>query len=99
MLPAVFDAGVVGGVRLRECNLQGALIELPVATYTIAEIVMAGFDRRCIRYRRPVSGQGPDGQLRLPHVPEVGIDRDCSEFQKAFQTNLEQLLLDGDLFR
>jgi hypothetical protein len=96
VLPAVFDEGVVEGVRKWDAGRQGALIDVPIGTRTIAELVMAGFDRRSLQYRRSVEGQELDGQLRLPHVAEEGIDRDCRKFQEAFGAHLNQHLLAGD---
>ena len=53
----------------------GILLQVPVATATIAEIVMAGLDGRGYRYRPLRDARSfPEGLASVPQVPEPGID-------------------------
>jgi hypothetical protein len=95
LLPAVFGETLVEGVRTAQSRLEAALVSLPIGTRTVAEIVMAGFDRRELQLREPRAQLAPDGRLRLPTLPEVGIDPDGTALQNAFHAQLSQILMAG----
>lgn len=72
LLPFLYDPGVVESLRL---NLSfGMLYLLPAATETIAEIIMAGMDRRPALFRKPVPGEEhPVGAATVEPPPECGF--------------------------
>ena len=74
VVPVLFDQGVV----LQTRGLLGlALVPLPAATRTVAELIMAGVDGRPALYRpRTDEHDQPAGVLSLPLHPEQGIGTD-----------------------
>ncbi len=72
LLPWLYDAGLVESVRL---NLSpGILFSLPAATETIAEIILAGIERRPAAFRKPVPGEEyPIGAPVIELPPETGF--------------------------
>ncbi len=86
IIPALYDrqlvdrlAGDPGGVMLR----------IPVATSTLAEIVMSAVDARPYRFRPlPDSTSFPDPVARVANIPEKGIDYDGL---RAFQEFVDHL--------
>ena len=91
ILPAIHDAGVVSDVRRRKGDVTEHIIALPTELRTLAEIIMAGADRREARLR-PVQAEGyfPDGEPSLAPPPESGRDRDADgkQFQRDLFTDL-----------
>lgn len=75
LLPIAFDQASINAVRAQRSNVESTTIALLAATRTLAEIIMAGVDRRTTRFRPLDSDEKlPDGELRIPLCPEVGID-------------------------
>ncbi|MEN8197976.1 MAG: hypothetical protein ABFS30_15925, partial [Pseudomonadota bacterium] len=75
VLPAIYDHGVIEAVRTRKYNVDAALLELPAGIRTVAEVIMAGVDRRKTRYRSDRE-RFPEGIYSLPLPPEGGFDAD-----------------------
>lgn len=74
VVPVLFDQGVVLQTR---GLLDLALVQLPAATRTVAELIMAGVDGRPALYRpRTHEHDQPAGVLSLPLHPEQGIGTD-----------------------
>jgi hypothetical protein len=99
LLPVIFDAAVVHGMRIRIAGGQSfALVDLPAATKTLAEIVMAGTDRRPAEFQPSTTRRDfPAGQLCLQRPPETGIDPELREFQKAWNKQMiDEFLAQGD---
>lgn len=74
VLPAVHDAAVVSDVRRRKGAAGESIVPLPAESRTLAEIIMAGADRRAARFRLPLPREGhfPAGEYDLPDPPEPG---------------------------
>jgi hypothetical protein len=73
-VPYLFDSGVASGLRAHMLDPQAAILEIPCALSTVAEVVMAAVEDRETRFLPPESdGQYPDGTRLLPHPPESGI--------------------------
>lgn len=73
VLPAVFDPGVLGSVRGRGADPALAVMALPIATPTVAELVMAGVDRRPLNFQAMTRPRElPRGEFALPPPPEAG---------------------------
>ncbi|MGH7494798.1 MAG: hypothetical protein ACREOO_20695 [bacterium] len=87
LLPLLYDPGVVESVRL---NLHlGVLFSLPAATAMIAEIIMAGIDRRPALYRKPVPGEEfPVGSPVIELPPECGFSTTVPDVANAFDEHL-----------
>jgi hypothetical protein len=89
LLPALYDHGVVENVRSACGDVEVALLSVPAHLETIAEIVMAGADRRAAEFcvRRPERSY-PKGVLCLPEPPEGGFDEDGTEALQALEKHL-----------
>lgn len=95
-VPAVFDEGVVEGVRVRKTDVGAAVVALPAATRTIAEIIMAGVDRRQASFKASSGGEEewPEGTLVLPTPPESGIKGLGKPFKNDFDAHLVDKFVD-----
>lgn len=89
LLPVIYDAAVIEGTRTRVTGGQVALMSLPSATRTLAEIIMAGTDRRPSEFR-PAAGEldFPLGLLALPDPPESGIDAGHESFLRNWHVQM-----------
>jgi len=74
LVPALFDRGVVRhAAGLRSLSL----VPLPAATFTVAELIMAGVDGRAARFRQRAHVDDlPRGELDLPQHAEGGFSTD-----------------------
>lgn len=91
ILPAIHDAAVVSDVRWRKGDANESIISLRAELRTLAEIIMAGADRRAARLRPPpprVKGYFPAGELSLPEPPESGRDADGKQFMEDWRKHL-----------
>ncbi len=89
VLPAVYDHGVVETVRNACGEVAAELLTLPACYPTVAEIVMAGADRRVASFcDREREEDFPRGKLNLPTPPETGFDSDGEEAQRALDEHL-----------
>ncbi len=89
LLPAIYDAGVVSDVRRRKGDTAEPVIALPTRLHTLAEIIMAGADRREARLRPPPTEHYfPHGELSLPEPPECGRDPSNNRFTTDWHTHL-----------
>ena len=71
ILPLLWDVGAICSIR-SQMDI-GAIISIPFATGTIAEIVMAGSAKRPVRFKQGVvSEEGPKGEFSLPFAEEIG---------------------------
>jgi hypothetical protein len=97
-LPAVYDHGVVETVRSACGDVQAGLLALPAYHHTVAEIIMAGADRRPLELcARRDDNHFPKGRLRLPEPPECGFDEDGRQAMAAIEEHLaRKLTLDPD---
>ncbi|MBF0631366.1 MAG: hypothetical protein HQL89_10305 [Magnetococcales bacterium] len=74
LLPALYDHGVIEGVRIDKKKNKALLVDVPAFHATVAEIVMAGVDSRETRFRpRERETQFPKGVLQLPDAPDSGF--------------------------
>lgn len=98
ILPAVYDHGVVETVRGACGDAQAGLLALPAYHHTVAEIVMAGADRRPLDLcARRDDNHFPKGRLCLPEPPECGFDEDGRQAMAAIEEHLaHKLALDSD---
>jgi hypothetical protein len=89
ILPTVYDHGVVETVRNARGDTAAAMLTLPAHHPTVAEIIMAGVDRRetlfCPRERED---DFPKGRLNLPEPPEGGFDSDGQNALAALNAHL-----------
>ncbi|MCB1821560.1 MAG: hypothetical protein KDI73_08265, partial [Candidatus Competibacteraceae bacterium] len=91
IVPALYDYGVVRWAGSQYGDGSAALVLLPAYTKTVAEIIMAGTDRRATRFRhREDDADQPAGELNLPQMPECGIDADNAEVRTALQRYLNK---------
>lgn len=75
ILPAVYDHGIVESVRNAWGEVNAAFVALPAHYPTVAEIIMAGADRRETLFSpRKDEEEFPKGKLCLPEPPESGFD-------------------------
>ena len=88
VLPAIYDHGVIEAVRTRKYNVDAALLELPAGIRTVAEIIMAGVDRRKTRFRNDQE-RFPEGVYSLPLPPESGFDADGTVFREAWHQHID----------
>lgn len=89
ILPAVHDAAVVSEVRRRKSDSSICPLPLPTKLRTLAEIIMAGADRRAALLRPPGSKHAdPEGVASLPEPPESGRDPDGKQFSRDWRTHL-----------
>lgn len=91
ILPAVFDRAEVRMLQARMFDPDFALVTLPVATRTMAEIMMAGAEGRQACYCQAADGnKAPVAAYALKIPPTTGIDPDWGNWIK----NTEQFLAD-----
>ena len=75
IVPTLYDHGVIEWARKQSDESGPALVFLPAGNNTVAEIIMAGADRRHTRFRaRQREEDHPAGEFSLPHIPEAGMD-------------------------
>ena len=87
ILPAIHDAAVVAGVRRDKSSV--CPLVLPTKLRTLAEIIMAGADRRAASLRPQQSKHAdPEGAASLPEPPESGRDPDGKQFSRDWRTHL-----------
>ncbi|MCP5197411.1 MAG: hypothetical protein H6974_11605 [Gammaproteobacteria bacterium] len=100
ILPAIHDAVVVSEVRRCKSDRSVCPLALPTKLRTLAEIIMAGADRRAALLRTQVSKQAdPEGLTSLPGPPESGRDPDGQRFSRDWRTHLlETFDIDPDRF-
>lgn len=87
ILPAIHDATVVSRVRRSRGEPSVCLLALPTRLRTLAEIIMAGADRRAATLRQTGSPD-PDGEACLPEPPESGRDADGQQFTRDWRRHL-----------
>ena len=89
ILPAIHDAAVVSDVRRRKSDVTEYLIALPTKLRTLAEIIMAGADRRAASLWPPATKLVfPEGVASLPEPPEFGRDADGKQFSRDWRRHL-----------
>lgn len=100
ILPAIHDAAVVADVRRHKGDSSVCPLALPTKLRTLAEIIMAGADRRAASLRPQQSRRAdPEGVASLPEPPESGRDPDGEQFSRDWQTHLlETFDTDPDRF-
>jgi len=101
ILPAIHDAALVADVRRRRHIVSEHMIALPTKLGTLAEIIMAGADRRAASLRPPATNlKFPEGLASLPEPPESGRDADGKQFTRDWQNHLlETFDIDLDRFK
>ena len=87
LIPAIYDHGVIEAVRNRRFDVDAALIELPAGLRSVAEVIMAGSDRRATCFRDDRE-RFPEGIYSLPLPPEGGFDGDGQAFRAAWNEHL-----------
>ena len=91
VLPFLFTPHCVEGVRRCKTDVTVGLVALPAYSRTVAEIIMAGVDRRDICYR-PLSHDedwlSMEGAASLPQLPEAGRDHSGKQSEQDFRTQL-----------
>jgi Trypsin-like peptidase domain len=90
IVPVLYDRNLVYSLP----GPGGAILEVPVATRTIAEIVMAGVDARGYRYRPMEDARSyPEPIASVAGFPEPGIDFDGDRAFKDFVDHLAAAFL------
>ncbi|MCB0305953.1 MAG: hypothetical protein KDI38_19485, partial [Calditrichaeota bacterium] len=83
LLPIIYDRTTINSVH--ESLGKGTLLHLPVATRTVAEILMAAVQRRPAAFRKPITGDDwPVGEILLEPNPEGGFSNPGSSFIEFF---------------
>jgi hypothetical protein len=91
ILPAVFDRGVVHALQTRMFDANVALVDLPVATRTVAEIVMASAEGRQACFCKADSGNTPPiATYSLKEPPTEGIDSDRTLWAKNIEQSIAE---------
>jgi hypothetical protein len=99
ILPAIHDAAVVTEVRQCRGDVSICPLALPTKLRTLAEIIMAGADRRAASLRPPATKLAdPEGVASLPEPPESGRDPDSKQFSRDWRIHLLETF-DADLDR
>lgn len=100
ILPAIHDATVVADVRRHKGDHSVCPLALPTKLRTLAEIIMAGADRRAASLRpQPSKHADPEGVASLPEPPESGRDPDGKQFSRDWRIHLlETFETDPDRF-
>ncbi|WP_339136580.1 MAG: hypothetical protein WGN25_01720 [Candidatus Electrothrix sp. GW3-4] len=89
VLPVLFNPKVVEDLHLCKDDVTVALQTLPTELATVAEVIMAGVDRRAAKYRSKIPGQDwPEGEFSLPQQPEAGRDKDGEQLAKDLRSHL-----------
>jgi hypothetical protein len=89
ILPAIHDVAVVSKVRRRKGDTAECIISLPTELRTLAELIMAGTDRRMALLRpMPTKDYFPEGVPSLPEPPECGRDPDGKQFGRDWRADL-----------
>jgi hypothetical protein len=97
IVPALYDYGVIQWMGSQQGAGSAALVPLPACTKTVAEIIMAGADRRATRFRhREVEDDQPEGELSLPVMPESGITADNGDARDALLRHLSKKFHPGE---
>jgi hypothetical protein len=92
LLPALYDFAVVETVRGDRFNIARAIIQVPAALRTVAEIIMAGVDRRAMQVHYDPHEYFQRGTQCLPKRPEAGADESGDQSRRDFLEQITQLL-------
>ncbi|MFZ1425476.1 MAG: hypothetical protein WAS21_01755 [Geminicoccaceae bacterium] len=88
--PALCDYAVLEFMRDGATSPDLALLELPAGTRSMAELLMAAYERREASFcARASEGELPMGKRCLPLFPPVGIDIDGSRAAEAICQDIE----------
>ena len=99
ILPAIHHAATVSEVRQCKGDVSVRILALPTKLKTLAEIIMAGADRRAALLRPPATRLVfPEGEACLPEPPESGRDADGKQFARDWRAHLLETF-DTDLER
>lgn len=98
VLPAVFDRGVVQTLQMRMFDTGIVMVDLPVAKYTVAEIVMAAADGRQACFCKASDGnKAPAATYRLQKEPPTsGIDAKLTEWANNIEKELAHKFVDPE---
>ncbi|MFO1424063.1 MAG: hypothetical protein U1F70_10490 [Candidatus Competibacteraceae bacterium] len=96
ILPVVFDRGVVRALQTRMFDSAIALVDLPVANYTVAEIVVAGAEGRQACFCKAGDGKKtPVAEYRLKKDPPTsGIDSVLAKWAEDIERDLANKFVD-----
>lgn len=99
ILPAIHNAAVVAEARRLRSDPSVCPLSLPTKLRTLAEIIMAGADRRTAAFLAPATKLVfPEGEASLPEPPECGRDADGKQFARDWRAHLIETL-DADVNR
>ncbi|MBI3246248.1 MAG: hypothetical protein HYZ50_07060 [Deltaproteobacteria bacterium] len=70
LVPFNYAPGVIHELTEKVRQGQVGLVEDKVSTHTLAEIIMAGYDRKSAQYRRPLDPDDPRGRTELDYQEE-----------------------------
>jgi len=91
ILPAVFDRAIVHTLQSRMFDGALALVDLPAATRTVAEIIMAGAEGRPACFCKADSGNTPPvATYGLKEPPTAGIDSDWKLWTKNIERSIAE---------
>ncbi len=97
ILPVIQDAAVLSEVHRCKGDASICTIALRTKLSTLAEIIMAGVDRRAAQLRPPATKLVfPEGVASLPEPPESGRDADGKQFARDWRAHLVETF-DTDL--
>ena len=92
LLPALYDFAVVETVRGDRFNTARAIIPVPTALRTVAEIIMAGVDRRSMQVQYDPDRDFPQGSRCLTVGPESTSDESGDQAKQDFLNQVANLL-------
>ncbi len=87
VMPALMDHQLVNLARNSRGDPENCIIFLPAYLHTMAEILMAGVDRRRAKFRAMKAGEDwPHGEYLLPQMPEPGRNAGGSQTLRDWDT-------------
>ena len=90
VLPALFGPAVLDRLAAHQQPIDSALLVLPATNPTVAELIMASFDKRAMSFRDESGNlRFPGGDLEIPVVPEGGQSYSRA-FEEGFPPTLDQ---------
>ena len=96
ILPVLIHPVLVEELHSCKADVEFSLMPIPFYFDTVAEVVMAGVDRRATRYRIPaVDDPWPEGEANLSQSPDPGRDEKGQQTVKDLREHLSKALEPG----
>ena len=91
IVPRLSNEATINWMRIRRSDVGYAILLIPAAKATVAEIIMAGADDRSLHFKlRKSRDEWPEGEFVLPLPPESGRQHVSQDYQKYIEDHLIQ---------